>query len=483
MRFRLITLAAIVGCGPGNIKLENETGEDQETGFDTDSGTETGDTSDTGEPVPGEEVTPTLSFSGEAQSFTGMAIDEGDINQDDRDDLFIGAPGVERGGDTADGVRSPGMAYLIPGPIRGGMALFDSTVSFHGITDGDGAGTSLAHGDFNHDGVMDVAIGGGMPMMESPDMAGFVAVASGPFAADVALSRSTLLSRDNAGDAFGYATSVADLTNDGYHDIAVGAPYGDEVVIYPGSPTGIGQSSTSVISGGSGMHFGDALAAGDVNGDSVNDLLIGASEEADGSEASSGAAFLFTGPFEGSLESEYATVVYPGDRQGDRTGESVSLADLDGDGYDDAIIGAPGSDSGGLDAGAVDVYITNPDPTLSTAARFVGEQPGSAAGTSVSFANDINSDGAYDIVIGAPRFDEADVIDAGRGYLVLGPIAGSHSLLEADYVVGSMVNGRLGKTVLSDTDLTGDSIADFVLAAPGTSTSEPRPIIYLIAGY
>ncbi|MBI1907975.1 FG-GAP repeat protein, partial [Candidatus Uhrbacteria bacterium] len=273
------------------------------------------------------------------------------------------------------------------------------------------------------------------------------------------------------------------ITGDGVDDLVVGAPRASsgEILVYAGSElyalgwavmfTAIATSETDA--------FGSALASGDVNGDGIADLIVGA-PGANGLEDATGAAYLFEGPL---LTRE---ADFPGTARGDRMGASVDLDDLDGDGYADAIIGAPGSDNGGLEAGLVTIVAgSSASVVAEEEVTLRGEQAGAQAGTSVAFAHDMNGDGNYDLVVGAPAYDAEDAIDAGRAYLVLGPVEGSHTLAASDHVTGYTTNMRLGLSVLGDTELTGDSMADIVLGGPNTSypEAEMTGIVLFLAGY
>lgn len=496
MRLTGLLLLA-VGCS-GDVKL-GDTGVTDGAGLDndtavSDSGDTAGDTAveDTGDFVPGDEILPSLTMGGPEHALFGAALDEGDIDGDGRDDLLVGSPGVLRGSDSS--TAGAGEVWIFFGPIRSDTDPRSAT--FTGISAGDAIGSSIAHGDFNKDGYTDVVIGGGMPTSDNPDASGFVSVTYGPITGSVALSHSSILGNVGEGDAFGASLVTADFSSDGYTDLAVGAPQEEVydgtfdrglVYIYHGSENGLADGDFVAAIGGDveGAHLGESLATGDADGDGIADILIGA-PQANGQENTAGAAYLFVGPFDGNMAVEDAHAAYLGDQSGDRMGASLDLADLDRDGSADVIVGAPGNDASGLNAGIVAVmYGLRSGRVFEPDVQLYGEQPGAEAGASVSFAHDINSDNAFDLAVGAPLFDEGATIDAGRGYLVLGPLSGSQSLGASDHVAGYSVGMQLGKSSLGDTELTGDSVADFVFGAPNANSPDTSMsgIVTLMAGY
>jgi hypothetical protein len=189
-------------------------------------------------------------------------------------------------------------------------------------------------------------------------------------------------------------------------------------------------------------------AAGDVNGDGYDDVIIGAPNGGDGG-TNAGEAYVVFGkstqlaPF-GDIDltnlSAAQGFIIQGDIAGDQAGLSVAAAgDFNGDGYDDIIVGAPTGDNGGADAGEAYVVFGKASgfgnavitagvsrqvvdlTTLSFPDGFIiqGDAAGDYAGWSVSAAGDVNNDGFADLIIGAPYGDNGGM-DAGEAYVIFG---------------------------------------------------------------
>ncbi|MDA0668050.1 MAG: hypothetical protein O3A50_09780, partial [Planctomycetota bacterium] len=150
--------------------------------------------------------------------------------------------------------------------------------------------------------------------------------------------------------------------------------------------------------------------AGDVDGDGFDDLIVGALWADPGGLTEAGSAFVYSGAT-GSLIWQF-----DGQASADQLGRSVSGAgDVDGDGFDDVIVGAHGADPGGLsDAGSAFVYS---GATGSLIWQFDGQASSDILGISVSGAGDVDGDGFDDVIVGAPSADPGGVSSAGSAYV------------------------------------------------------------------
>ena len=240
----------------------------------------------------------------------------------------------------------------------------------------------------------------------------------------------------DAGDGAGWAVAgIGDWDADGQDDVAVGAWADDgggtdagAAYIIEGGRTGDLDLSTSartiLLGEDAGDSAGWSLAgAADVDGDGYDDLLVGGPGVDDGGGLSGG-AWLVRGPSAGALDLSSATATFTGESASDQAGQAVALVgDSDGDGYGDVLIGAIG-DGGGAGAAYLLLGPVSGDVDLGSVDLWmVGENAGDQAGYAVATAGDTNSDGYDDFLVGAPYYDYG-AADAGAAYLVLG---GSHT--------------------------------------------------------
>ncbi|MFH1279243.1 MAG: FG-GAP-like repeat-containing protein [Candidatus Eisenbacteria bacterium] len=209
--------------------------------------------------------------------------------------------------------------------------------------------------------------------------------------------------------------------------------------------------------------FGKSVAsAGDVNGDGYDDLIVGAPFNDAGGGDAGGAYLYYGGPSAGVT----ADLVLTGETASDFFGCSVAPAgDVNGDGYDDLIIGAfRAGDSG---EGRAYVYFGGLFPDATADLVLTGEATDDQFGSSVASAGDVNGDGYIDLIVGAEGNDWVGDY-AGRAYLYHGgPSADS----TADLVFNGLTAGdHFGQSVASAGDVNGDGCADLIVGATGNDT-------------
>ena len=235
--------------------------------------------------------------------------------------------------------------------------------------------------------------------------------------------------------------------------------------------------------------------AGDLNGDGFDDIIIGA-WQADPNGSLSGASYVVfgkAGGFSATLNLSTLTGAngfkIQGEVANDISGDSVSGAgDVNGDGFDDLIIGADGADPNGISSGASYVVFGKAGgfsatlnlSTLTGANGFKiqGETAVDQTGTSVSAAGDVNGDGFGDIIIGAP-FADPNGSDSGASYVVFGKAGGFSATLNLstlDGTKGFKIQGeaaydRSGISVSAAGDVNGDGFDDIIIGADSANTN------------
>jgi len=158
----------------------------------------------------------------------------------------------------------------------------------------------------------------------------------------------------------------------------------------------------------------------------------------------------------------------------------ASAGDVNGDGFDDVIVGAPGYDNGRIGEGGAFVYLGSAGGLDTNAAWAVsGGQALASFGYSVAGAGDVDGDGFADVLVGAPRYDGGE-IDEGRAYLFRGSSTGLGKTA-AWTTESDLADAELGRSVASAGDVNGDGFADIIVGAPwydGGSALEGRAWVY-----
>jgi hypothetical protein len=432
------------------------------------------------------------------------AIAAGDFNGDGVADLALGAAFADG---PANSRPEAGEVYVVIGPLppAGEVDLADDTsvTTLYGANGGDRAGRALTATDLNGDGSDELIVGAPDADRNGLVDAGsvyFLDFVDTPLAPELDLGAAGLPQRDGeaAGDFFGYTLATGDLNGDGNRDLAIAALLADgpdgsrrdagEVQIFNGGGglPADGPADSTIFGGQQEDRLGESLSVGDFNGDGRDDLVAAATFAARAFDAGTlaGKTYVFLDDPAASIDlaKDSADVTVVGIDEGDQLGHSTFVADINGDGFDDLILGAVSADGLSNDsdlAGEVVVaFGAASPPTVIDAAEngmpLMFGPPGSRLGRSVAAGN-LNADGYADLLAAAPEAPgEEGAEEAGAIYIILGSPEGSlpsnaesASLVirgkEAGLNLGSHVNG-IPSTLMFDVD--GDRLDDVIVAAP-----------------
>ncbi|MBR9813222.1 tandem-95 repeat protein, partial [bacterium] len=338
---------------------------------------------------------------------------------------------------------------------------------------------------------------------------------------------------DQVGAEIGTALAVGDIDGDAFPDLLVGAPGafnaqseslpGAVFVLFGDAETGTNFTSPpisglepdlAILGPQTGDGFGSAVDAGDVNGDAIDDLIVGAPTATRQGVSASGSVYAVAGRDRAAFGSQQVVVnslldnpedgfEYQGsnDANGELGGSVAFADDINGDGFGDFIVGEPGvtfdpGDSSTRRGMAHVLFGTNmnPDPATIPGGYFRGELDGSNGyfvfppaseasffGDSVGGGGDINGDGLRDVIIGYPAFAATGISPQdGTAYLLFGgtPDASSLDLSGLDgrngFVIESEEPGanddRTGEMVTTLGDFNGDGFDDLLVSVPLVDT-------------
>jgi len=293
-------------------------------------------------------------------------------------------------------------------------------------------------------------------------------------------------------DGEGLGTSIAnagDLNGDGYDDVAAGAPSYNaatpdhgRVHVFYGGPTGLPTTpSWSAVGIERDAMFGNSVSgAGDVNGDGYDDLIIGA-EDHDAGGGAVGAAFLYYGGAGGLASTPAWTAL--GEDSNNRFGCAVAGAgDVNGDGYDDVLVGAYRWMDTQVRQGKAVLFLGGPGG-LEAAPSWdvIGSDSGQNLGSALASAGDVNGDGFDDVLIGSPGYSDPQA-DEGKVMLFTGSAAGLGATpdweREADWGAA-----RLGRSLAGIGDVDADGFDDVIIgSAPNDVFNLAGPRVWLYKG-
>lgn len=352
-----------------------------------------------------------------------------DLDGDGTDDLAVGVPGSFDGGE---------VHVFLGGPDFFTRAVGGADRVLRG-TGEDFFGISLGTADLDGDGKADLAVGAESSFGLGTFGAGAVFVFHGGsgFPNRTTAQADVVFSGKSDGDYFGVSVVLTDVTGDGRADVIVGADQADgdpdvqgRVYVFRGEddmPDRFASQADVELRGEDEFDgFGLTIAAGDVTGDGVADLLIGAPYHSPlPNRFESGAAYLFTGGanLTGGAAAQQATAKIRGAAEEDLLGTGVGVGDVDGDGVGDVIVGADGAqDAGESYPGAVYVFLgaTNIGSTTAASANltFFGEVDFDGLAR-VESPHDVTGDGLPDLIVAAP-YNEGGGQLSGALYVVNG---------------------------------------------------------------
>jgi len=468
----------------------------------------------------------------------------GDVNGDGYDDVILGAPRA-----TVKGNADTGIVYIRFGLKFGSGSGYihefsydltttasqfsDPTMSMVNLPDGHGRlggvqingdvaagrfGSAVAAGDFDGDGIKDIAICASQNI--TPVGPGRVYVIKGrtgigglvTISDEMANMRCFCITGRIDGDRFGEVLFFTDIDHDGKDDLIIGTPAsgnGGVVDIFYGRPfppfftqgvDSLPQPHTKIVAEGDGDALGSAFAAGDLTGDGIADLCIGAPCQS-GYVPNAGKVYLFTGanrdfpygkPFpQGTVDLAVATTeVKILSRTGnEQVGSALAIGDFNGDGLNDLVIGAPGwNDSQGTNQGAAYVLYNDGSRFLRTGresieiseaeTRIVSSMTEERLGSQLGFFN-FNQHAGDDLVICAPPATPESRFLAGKAWIILGRRP-SNALKQyiynidwidlAIYAMGEEGGDYMGSSIAVG-DFNGDGISDVFFTGSGTNSA------------
>ncbi|PIG94250.1 FG-GAP repeat protein [Gloeocapsopsis sp. IPPAS B-1203] len=380
-------------------------------------------------------------------SYSGRSVSNaGDINGDGFDDIIIGAPSV---GELYTGEASrAGESYIVFGTsrfdARVDLANLDANNGF--VIQGRGSfskfGSSVNNaGDINGDGFDDLIIGapGSSPkgVYPPPGKSYIVFGKASGFNARVDIANlygysSFVLQGIKDSDYSGRSVSNAgDINGDGLDDLIISAPGAGESYIVFGKTArasfdlaSLDGNNGFVLQGGSSVNN-----AGDINGDGLDDLIIGAPSASPNGRSHAGESYVVFGTSGFDARVDLASLdgnngfVLQGSNAYNSVGSSVSNAgDVNGDGFDDILIGAAGARGSYLVFGKASGFDARVDlATLDSSNGFVFRaNTDGYSSFSVSSGGDINGDGYDDMILGAPSASPDGRFIAGESYVIYG---------------------------------------------------------------
>jgi hypothetical protein len=404
----------------------------------------------------------------------------GDVNGDGFSDVVVGANLM------SNGQTGEGRAFVYHGAAAG-LAV---SPAWTGESNQTGAeyGTSVSTaGDVNGDGFADVIVGADFYDNGQTNEGRAYYYEGSPVGLNTSARWTT--ESDQLGARYGVSVATAgDVNGDGYSDLIVGAHAFDggeadegRVFVFHGFGGGLQLFPQWALEGQQALAaMGSAVAsAGDVNGDGYSDLLVAANGY-DGGNFDEGRAFLHHGTTAGSNIAPNWTM--DSNQQaaflGFKHGSVAGAGDINGDGYEDVILGVPYYDNGQSDEGRVLVHVgASFGVHVPVFAILEIDQADAHFGTAVSSAGDVNGDGFADFIVGAEQASNGEAQE-GLAYVYHGAPTGPTLAWIGE---SNQPNCWYGKSVAGAGDVNGDGYSDVIVGAERYSagqSGEGRAFVY-----
>ncbi len=407
-------------------------------------------------------VSTTLAFQQSGTQFGASVASAGDVNADGYGDVIVGAPYYD------GGQSNEGLVFVFYGSPTG-LSINNKTLLEHNQADSHFGNAVAGAGDINGDGYDDI-IAAAMDYDNGQSDEGVVFVHYGS-SGGIDLNSVMLLEHNVINEEFGFSVSGAgDINRDGYADIIVGViKYSDgqanegAAFMYYGSNTGLGKLSVFQANQAEARFGSSVSSAGDVNGDGFGDVVVGAPYY-DFGQNDEGLVYTLLGTSSG--------LIWLGSKQLEinktnaHLGTSVSSAgDVNGDGFDDIIIGASeyvnGQSSEGI---AIIYYGSNTGISDLGATKIESNSAYAYLGSSVSGAGDVDGDGYSDVIVGA-NLMTGNLLEEGKVFVFKGSHAGIIQT-PAFSLEGGQQGANLGTSVSSAGDVNGDGYSDIIVGIP-----------------
>jgi hypothetical protein len=474
-----------------------------------------------------------FTVTGAAGNFAGSSVSNiGDFNGDTIDDFIVGGFAAD-----PNNINATGESYVVFGTNQGFPANFDlSTLNgtngfiiegFEAESFSGGAVSSA--GDINGDGLKDVMIGAFASDSNNLNDSGRTYIIFGsnqPFStrfnlANINSNNGLVINSNQPLDYSGLAVSSAgDFNNDGLDDLAVAAPagvdtflgkvyvvYGRRTPFRPAfNPTDLKDEKGTIINHNNGLAGTTVSNAGDINGDGIDDLIIGAEQGLLEGNPKAGETYVLFGK-DGGYPNGFSLSNLNGSNGFTIKGDGYSVSsvsgagDINADGLEDILIGVSQSPSNNqINAGKAYVLFGTEARfpkefdlfTLNGNNGFVvnGVEADELLGGSVKAAGDVNGDQIDDIIIGASGSTANGIKGAGKTYIIFGSNQGFPASLNSSdlngekgfFLNGTAENELSGVAVSSAGDINKDSVNDILIGAPGSLFDNTEGKTYVVFG-